>query len=128
MIMDIDKLEAGRELDILVAELLTGQSRLECRVDPMNRDGEPQFFWGYPAGHDFAPEYSTDIRAAWLVVEKLRERSDGHFTLLAFTTNWRAGWMTPVEDDRLDCYHRFAVADTPALAICRAALKSLAET
>lgn len=55
---------SDRELDILLAELITGQPRFTCRQDPIQRDGEPQFHWGYPHGHDFAPAYSTDPAAA----------------------------------------------------------------
>ena len=47
------------------------------------------------------PPYSTVLSAAWVVVEELRRKSDGHFTLLAFTTEWRAGWLTPDPDDSL---------------------------
>jgi Phage ABA sandwich domain len=84
-----------------------------------------------------APEpYSTDLSAAWRVVEHLRARSDGHFTLLAFTTNWRAGWATPDPDDIYPAtleetvtgehdasFRRYVKARTPALAICRAAVR-----
>jgi hypothetical protein len=74
---DIERMAAGRLLDICVAEAITGQSRLTCRVDPMTRDGEPQFHWGYPAGHDFAPEYSTDISAAWQALDYLHSKEGG---------------------------------------------------
>ena len=56
--MDIDKMKAGRELDMLVSEMMGG---------------------------NFRP-YSTSIAAAWLVVEKMDERFgfDGHngFTIV----------------------------------------------
>ena len=61
--------------------------------------------------------YSTDIAAAWEVVEKLRQ--DGH-------------WMTLEDDDIWDCCFTrkvgkikigFAEADTVPLSICLAALK-----
>lgn len=70
MTIDVEAIQAGRETDILIAERVTGTSRLEARVDPVNRDGEPQFHWGYPVGHDFAPPYSTDITAALQLVDK----------------------------------------------------------
>jgi len=68
---EIDEMEAGREMDICVAEMITGQPRHGCRYDPMNRNGEPQFHFGYPHGHDFAPEYSTDDAAAWRLTEEM---------------------------------------------------------
>jgi len=69
------------------------------------------------------PQYSTDLYAAWLVVEKLREKYDGHFSLLAFTTNWRAGWDTPCGEDPTRSFKRFVEAPTAPLAICLAALE-----
>lgn len=62
----------GRELDFAVAEQVMGLDRANARVDSMNRNGEPQYHFGYPVGHDFAPNYSTDIAAAMQVIEKLR--------------------------------------------------------
>lgn len=66
---DIYKLEAGRETDILISEVITGQDRLMCRTDPMNRDGEPQFHYGHPHGHDFASDFSTDPSAAMHILD-----------------------------------------------------------
>lgn len=60
----------SRELDEQIAEKVFGRDRTSARVDPMNRDGEPQYHWGYPTGHDFAPFYSTDIAAAMVVAMK----------------------------------------------------------
>jgi len=73
---DVRSLEIGRELDLCIAELITGQDRLMCRVDPMNRNGEPQFYWGYPLQHDFAPEYSTDSMSypCMKIIELFKEK------------------------------------------------------
>ena len=37
--------------------------------------------------YGYVREYAADLRMAFLVVEKMRNLSDGHFTLLAFTTD-----------------------------------------
>lgn len=66
---DVYKMEAGREMDILVAEVILDQDRMTCRVDPMSRNGEPQFYYGYPAGHDFAFDYSTQATAAVTILD-----------------------------------------------------------
>lgn len=74
---EVLRMEPGREMDILIAEVITGQSRHECRTDPMNRSGEPQFSWGYPLGCDFAPEYTSDRMAGRTLWDWLMERNAG---------------------------------------------------
>jgi len=109
--MIFSDLEAGPALDGLIARQVMGQP-------------------------DAILPYSTDLPHAWRVVERLRRRTDGHFTLLAFTTNWRAGWRTPetndvlpdtldevISGDHLASFQRFVAAPTAPLAICRAALQ-----
>ena len=136
--MNTDDLPAGRELDALVAEKVMG-----WRITAWN-DGEP---WGnrevfppfepingIPADCDCIshseagepPHYSTDIAAAWEVVEKLWDE-DFHvqFQLVHQVTagKWRVEFPT-----RKVPHHNyvFAHADTASLAICRAALKAVA--
>ena len=84
-------------------------------------------YW-MPSGEDetcWCP--STEIEAAWEVAEKLRLSRGGHLTLLAFTTNWRAGWITPKQNYVFEQYgfKEFIEAPTAPLAICRAALKAM---
>ncbi len=79
--------------------------------------------FGWPKGYDDArdiPPYSTDINAAWKVVEKLRE--DGLYLTMnadAFSAGYPqfnpgSGWW---------CSFKYsALAETAPLAICRAAL------
>lgn len=65
--MDIDTMPAGRELDALVAERVMGWKLFAS---------EPGY--GRPP-HQITlvltpiPHYSTDIAAAWIIVEKLRD-------------------------------------------------------
>ena len=94
----IDKLEAGRELDALVAEKV------------FNYDGICQVA-GCSERHD--PRYSTDIAAAWLVVEKLQQLDKlGDFsTATDFLTPW--SWLD------------YSNASDMALFICKTALKAI---
>lgn len=114
---EIKAMQPGRELDIRIAELITGQSRFLCRQDPINRNGEPQFHWGYPVGHDFAPAYSTDIGAAFLVVDFLQ----GKDARVAINTTCDAGKYDLVLGNGwqdTDCL----VFEPLALGICKLAL------
>lgn len=136
----VSELPAGRELDALVAEHVFGTAILTREA--MEAEAvrvwveQPQctkFFWGFTAwrgddgtiqcAQDFEP-YSTDIAAAWDVVEKLGR--DGftcdiqwkgagrnyEFTAEASFDKW-----TPPQSGH-------AVGSAP-LAICRAALKTV---
>ncbi len=100
----------------------------EHHSDPDAWDGwrAPHGACGYPE----PPGFASHMIPAMLVVNELRRRTDGHFTLMAFTSCWRAGWATPNEDDcgvvaRLTQpgFARFADAPTPERAICIAALR-----
>jgi len=67
-------MKAGREMDTKVAEFMGWESQY---IEYGGAGGE--YVWVMPNGkwqHEpDVPEYSTDIKAAWLVVEKMRERS-----------------------------------------------------
>ena len=69
--------------------------------------------------------YSTDIAAAWEVVEKLR--NDGRFLQLDSLgfdgEQWRCFFaLTEIEEEK---FPWVGEADTAPLAICRAALKAV---
>lgn len=107
-----------RELDLQIAERVMGFDRLSARVDPMNRDGEPQYHMGYPHGHDFAPFYSTDIIAAFAVIKRMHER--GVWTQIQtfiHTTQVRVEMGIPSSE----CQEW---GTTAAEAICKCALKA----
>jgi hypothetical protein len=98
-----------RNIDALVAEHVMGWWLAK------DEDGE----WCFMDGADFVcfnfdvPHYSTDIAAAWEVVEKM-----GHVGLnWDDTTNSPARWQCIME--RGEYY-----ADTAPMAICLAALKA----
>jgi hypothetical protein len=119
---DILKMEAGREMDALVAEKVMG---IKVRVS----DGE----WELCARMDYADAgelmvddtglfyserihtYSTDIAAAWEVVEKLSDKVIDISRQLEGMTVETAHW-----DVEIDGHEAYALA--VPLAICRAAL------
>jgi hypothetical protein len=111
------ELEAGRELDALIAERVLGYPGAAIGGWDNPRT--------LPDGRilpNLTPRpYSTEIRWAWVVVEKLRD--------LGFSLRWRAhncrwyAYFVWGADDAAD-----ADADTAPLAICRAALKARALT
>jgi hypothetical protein len=129
--MRAEALVAGHELDALVAERVMGWKWCDVRLRGSTntvrvllppRDG----YWRQDGAHDerdFAraapPFYSTEIRAAWEVVEALNERG---FGVEVFRYGKAEGlereWFVSIGDTEAD-------ADTAPLAICRAALKAL---
>ena len=128
--MDIDKMEAGREMDALVAELMgwTVNKELKtfttwvaitsgddwCGIRPLC--GTTKGVWG-----NWSP--STDISAAWPVVEKLQSME----ITIRFHPQHRGPWKVTLFglDGNLTFITEFA--DTAPLAICRAALKAVAD-
>ena len=106
-------MDAGREMDVVIHMKVFGHPRNV----PVMRD--PGFLYRQTeAGwvKEFAPAYSTDIAAAWLVVEKCEyfniEREN------KFVGTWQC-------DVVIDVRGGSASADTAPLAICRAALKAV---
>lgn len=110
--MDIDKLEAGRELDVLVADNVMGgyeSKTIGFILPPGKRLTEAH------ADFDKVPHYSTEIGAAWKVVEKVGLWV-GPFTPGVY-------WSAVSIDDYLNS--RATKAASAPLAICRAALKAV---
>jgi len=105
---EILAMPSGREMDVLIAKKLD-----LFRKHPKQGDyflTENHIHIGY------VPQFSTDISAAWEVVDKfysmtLDKYSDG--------SEWRVYLVTERDGKNVDAH---AVADTAALAICRAAL------
>ena len=116
--------KAGRELDALIAEKVTGvvpcdewsrfNSYSESRDEPHeDHDCRSTSFW--------PPHYSTNIAAAWEVVEKLRveglrlrlvEYTDGFYAVFGAMAIDTAPWQA-------------SQVETAQLAICLAALKAV---
>jgi len=119
---EILKLEAGRELDALIAEKVMGLPVVELKDAPCPYCGSEMRFCGARSWcsdcrewrHSPYKEYSDDIAVAWEVVEKMEH------------------CMIYKHDDSYECeyagqYLDSVEADTAPLAICRAALLAVTE-
>lgn len=121
-------MKPGRELDALIAEKIMGWTK------NITLDFYPTYYPSRPAqmnilGH-IIPSYSTDIAAAWKVVEKLQsynpfwESSDaflGFELSPSIGINGKHNWYCNFGDSTKGKY-----ADTVSHAICLAALKIIA--
>ena len=113
----IDAMPAGREMDVLIAERVMGFPGAAVGGWTNPKIGDPQ-------------PYSTDIAAAWTVLEKLR--SDGFDIEVSATEvedKYTPGWTVEFDHDRSPyrTYTKHPNAwkvETATLAICRAALKT----
>jgi Phage ABA sandwich domain len=118
----MESLKAGRPLDALVAEKVLAEKYefLEfvgdyCRPDPEDS-----------VAYDCCPRYSTDIAAAWQIVEKLiaiTPQQDLHIEHWYHEEDETSGWQIS------SCYELgewkdWVQAETLPLAICLAALKA----
>jgi hypothetical protein len=123
----------GRELDALVAERVMGlqvqRDQYTAGVKALLGDKRSDDPWDYYIGdtNDRLPHYSTDISAAWLVVERMRQTHDFELGLLAKFKNGKDLWEAEFTDCATDEAYKsyLAEADTAPLAICLAALAAL---
>ena len=131
---EILSMEAGRELDALVAERVMGWG--DISLHPM-MDSD---WWGMPSGpataiqgavgwlytHEKVPNYSTDIAAAWEVVEAVRGRG-WSLSLGEGMSGYGDAvvWMVDFYKGNRICLSANG-PDVP-LAICRAALLAVME-
>lgn len=92
---EIAKMPAGREMDALVMEWVT-----KFTVND----------------NFYIPHYSTDISAAWQVVDKMKERG------LGFAIHCGENWRPIALFDKEESENDWIGAETAPLAICRAAL------
>jgi hypothetical protein len=129
---EILKMPAGREMDVLIAEKVMkykpGTFGVDAPVKSQHGD------WIVRP----VPFYSTDIAAAWEVVNKIHTMVDGHSGLLDDDQNyltlvggdWAATFGVVFDDDEwydhLGEWPLAAKAETAPLAICRAALLVIA--
>jgi hypothetical protein len=122
----IDKMEAGREMDALIAEKVMG-----LNVKPIFRPKNelkfmPGFVWHYEDTWEYPEikDYSTEIAEAWEVVEKLKlwiwRDEQGNIC------SGKPEYDDYYNKDRIDTAMKHsAIAETAPLAICRAALKAV---
>lgn len=109
---EILNMPAGRYLDSKIAEMVMGLT-VDYEFDephiPSLRDKYDE--WGY------LPNYSTDISAAWEVIEKIK---DEHLTFdMFYRPHEQKWWVTVFASDHAKDH---GIADTAPLAVCRAAL------
>ena len=126
-------MKAGRELDALVAEKVMGLKksiRLHSTTDMIDAYINNPYFTDVVRKEDLHHveplHYSTSIAAAWEVVEKLSERRDPHDEQWAVHISKRKSNLFYSQFCKgCVCHTAEAEADTPSLAICLAALKTL---
>lgn len=126
----ICEMEAGQELDALVAERVMRQE--PCEQWLLFRAGGilgPEWAKADTCNHancyplENAPHYSTNIAAAWEVIEKLNQMKLGWFSLEQFGEKGQGVWRALIwSGNEEDSESFFADANTVPLAICRAAL------
>lgn len=108
----------GRELDAIVAERVMGVERHPDGgwMLPVTRNGPL-------SAHPYPYPYSTVLWAAWQVVEKLRESYTN--VALHAANGWGfTCWNVTESGEHTNIVGPFD-ADSPALAICRTALKAV---
>lgn len=133
--VDIDTLEAGPELDLLVLEKVMGYELVR-----VVRHRGQVFGASWYQGVNFydlhmPTPFSTDMTAAWQVVEKMKvtpaKHAEGRCHYLKLVANW-----SDTEDSGVYAYFDWqgtgdgnplykAHAHNPAEAICKAALKAV---
>lgn len=107
-------MEPGYELDKLIGMKVMGLSEEE--IDYPNGPKFPKMDWDRGICDMF---YSTEIEAAWKVVEKLTDSPNPHFEI----SRGRDGWFASFDLDRP--FKRVtAKGETAPHAICLAALNS----
>jgi len=124
MTTNIDTLPAGRELDALVAERVMGWSNISRGADGDDAYGWNASLSGHvpPHGRIQIPKYSTNIAAAWEVVEK-RLSTDGHFAFWPSVAGFSVAYHGIRTWDSEPVWEVWA--ETAPLAICRAALRAV---
>jgi hypothetical protein len=120
-------LSAGRELDALVAEKVMGwlSVRKQSIANAMGQHVMDDFV-GLSTSTStipqLVPRYSTMIQEAWKVADELRGRSQFVAVISGLGPQGVQPWICKINRDGGFIEER---ADTAALAICLAALKSI---
>ena len=127
--MNVDEMQAGPALDALVDEKVMGIQLLHIPSGVDWSDGPDERGWfcrlcgakvkewsGYEGCTVSKTKYSSDIAAAWPVVEKLRLHID------QISDN---SWVVSTSHDWNEPDITYGYGDTAPLAICRAALKAV---
>lgn len=121
-------MNAGRELDALIAEKVMGRKNIRFENTIYGQihqsDVTPEFPDLIAKGvkRIRIPHYSTDISAAWDVVEKIKFKFDNTFHLVATSNGWSVFWD---HEDEGPGANGYVEAETAPHAICLAALKAV---
>ena len=111
-------MKAGRELDAEIAEKIMDWGHV---LDPLGTlTGQPlpkELPEHWTSG---IPHYSTDISAAWQVIERMREQG-WWYTLTDERFNGHFAEFRRADEHGIHHFHR-VIAGTAPLAICKAAL------
>lgn len=129
---NIDAMEAGRDLDALVAESVMRLSKDDflsiCIVECHGTDDDT---WCYNCHglvdeqDKIPPAYSTDIAAAWQVVERLNALRWYVVLLTGPVKAMPSVRLEQLQDSGMKVQVENTRAETISLAICRAALKAV---
>jgi len=130
----INEMEAGQRVDALIAELVMGWEKRDepdaewFLFDNHEKLGDKTIFWEQRhylrcacASGWFTFRPSTDIAAAWVVVEKLHKLGSSiqlHGVIGAVTETYCCEFVPKHR-------YNYSCGDTAPLAICRAALKAV---
>ncbi len=124
----IDKMEAGLEMDALIAEKVLGFTNVRILMagseGRRGKYGVHCFDCVMHGDEEVCDGYSTDIAAAWNLVEKMK--ADNPRFCLMWDSDydwWRCGELENHYGD--ECWHQDGYSESAPLAICRAALKTL---
>ncbi len=121
--MQTTELQAGSELDALIAEKVMGWCWCEYAYEMPLSDMETHRFHGCNGGQRSLAEFnpSEDIADAWQVVDKLKEQ--GFHVGLVDDFGGEMSWKLNIyaTNELPIVFNEWA--STPELAICRAALK-----
>lgn len=133
--MRIDEMPAGREMDKAISRYIFGNTKFCCKDydDDYHAIKEPN---GCFVNYELVPRYSTDIAAAWQVVEQVTKTQcddTGSFYVFKIVKKHHK-WCTYIKHPLWMGIHNElgknyemyqAYADTAPLAICRCALKAM---
>lgn len=125
----IENMQPGRELDALVAEKIMGWtdfSPIDPAVDySIGANGFRRNYATDPnGGKTWFPLYSTDISAAWEVVEEMRKREDDPFCIDIETC--LINYTVKVADSN-GYTDIWIIRESAPHAVCLAALLALSE-
>lgn len=140
-IEQIESMEAGEQLDRLIAEHIMGWAWVERTYNrAVFGDPPPTYhiWWDKSVGmppelcltektnymEEYTPPFSTDIETAWYVIESLQKRG----LYIGFLTLEKEGWyFADVSDVQTDT-HAEQRADSAPLVICKVALEARIRT